>query len=746
MALDWHYIPAFSIEDVLLDKDTGAPLSGGKVYFERDSQRGTQKPIYQITGTSPDYTYIQLTNYPLILSSIGTFQDSLGNPIVPYFKPYVADTDEIDLYYIEVTSSGDVPQFDREAVPYIADTGVGPTPGPVAIENAFTNQISNPQFSQVLFDTSTSSYVYSFNAVSQKVVQIAPGWDIVVTAPVAATVTVKLINPVGSFNLPTNPGTILDITSAGVTRLRLRQRIFGSPNLFSSGYLSASFVAKTFSSSIVDLTLYYSQSDGLVVDLPIVVASLQADGIYRAFSGSVLIPPSTSTQNVPNAYVDIEFDIPPSIEIGLTSVMISATGLASVPGIVFQQTSLGAQITQLFPFYQTSLNFKPISSMLTGWDFPLNPAQPFGSSVTFSTTAGYIWDQTICQSVVGNVAVVRSAVTGGFQATNANAAEAFYQIQYLTGAEARKILGTTLSVNVNAFRSQTGGVVNAKVYLYAGRSAAVVPILPTSLGTMDALGVFTLTGANWTLIPRGNLGQASGSLSTVDTTNYTTMNDVVDLAFNGWEIIDTAQIADTDKFAIVVTYSCPTASTVVTIDSVSVVPGDIATRPAPQTADEVLRECQYYFESSYPPGVAVGTSYAFNTQFVLQNSINGRADNLTAVYASPFTITFNTPKRTGSASSPLVTLYTPAGSANSVIAYLYYALVSTSAFTVVPSGNLAVSTYWTAEASNKDKSIYFVPILAAPLATASNGSSSAAYSSGGILFHYFIDARLGVVV
>ena len=44
MAIDSHYIPAFSIEDVLLDKDTGAPLTGGLVYFEQDNQRGVLKP------------------------------------------------------------------------------------------------------------------------------------------------------------------------------------------------------------------------------------------------------------------------------------------------------------------------------------------------------------------------------------------------------------------------------------------------------------------------------------------------------------------------------------------------------------------------------------------------------------------------------------------------------------------------------------------------------------------------------
>ncbi len=90
MALDSHYIPAFSIEDVLLDKDTGSPLSGGLVYFYRNSQPGTLKSVYQLSGTTPDYTYTPLTN-PVVLSSIGTFADSLDNPVIPYFYPYDDD-------------------------------------------------------------------------------------------------------------------------------------------------------------------------------------------------------------------------------------------------------------------------------------------------------------------------------------------------------------------------------------------------------------------------------------------------------------------------------------------------------------------------------------------------------------------------------------------------------------------------------------------------------------------------------
>ncbi|WP_115266143.1 hypothetical protein [Fluoribacter gormanii] len=138
MALDQHYIPAFSIEEIILDKNTGAPLDGGKVYFMQDKQRNIPKPVYQITGAYPNYTYVPLTDNPLILSSIGTFQDALGNPIVPYFFPYDGNFDP-EYYFVKVTSSGDVDQFTREAVPYLT------TQEDQEISSLIVNEISNPQ-------------------------------------------------------------------------------------------------------------------------------------------------------------------------------------------------------------------------------------------------------------------------------------------------------------------------------------------------------------------------------------------------------------------------------------------------------------------------------------------------------------------------------------------------------------------------------------------------------------------------
>lgn len=360
MAIDSHYIPAFSIEDVLLDKDTGAPLTGGLVYFEQDNQRGVLKPIYQITGTSPDYSYIQLPN-PMILSSIGTFEDSLGNPVIPYFFPY-DDQGNIEYYYVRVESSAGVPQFDREAVPYVA------VESNAEVLSVISNELSNPQFIETVFQ---GTHIYNFSAVTQQVVNIAPDWDIIVTCPTTGTVTITQTTPSGSLNIPTNPGTILTISSAGITALQLRQRIFGSPNLWGSGFLSSTFVAKTYSGTAVTLNMFYSQSNGTVVDQLLLSASLPASGAYQIFNGSFQIPASNSTDTYPNAYVDIYFDIPLSVQIDITSVMVAFTGNTPISNIVYDQESYPRQIDHL---YHNAYPIVPVGTIIDygGFDVPVH--------------------------------------------------------------------------------------------------------------------------------------------------------------------------------------------------------------------------------------------------------------------------------------------------------------------------------------------------------------------------------------
>lgn len=492
--LDPRFIAAFSIETVILDKDTGAPLSGGLVYFEYDDQRGLLKPIYQITGTSPNYTFTQLPN-PMTLSSIGTFEDALDNPVIPYFYPYDANGD-VELYYVRVTSSEDVPQFDREAQPYISFQDSG------EILSVITNEISNPQFIEPLFNTTSGAYTYSVNGVVDNVISIAPDWDLIISAPGAGTVTVTQVTPAGSLNVVTNPGTILTISSGGLTKLQLRQRILGSPNLWGSGYLSASFVAKTYSGTPATLNMYYSQSNGTVVDQLLLAAQLPATGAYENFSGSALIPASNSVGTYPTSYVDIYFDIPLSIQVDITSVMVAFTGDTSIDNISYDQESQPRQIDHL---YHWAYPIVPVGTVIDffGFDTPLHYYYCDGTAKNRISdyklfTALTTTETVSLTSTVGTFTVVdgtKYAIGGKIEGTGLDAA----------GATITNIVGTTVTFTPVA----TATVSSTVTFFVAGNGNGSTTFnLPDLRGYVTA-GSGTPTG--FTLFGSVGVGGIGGS-------------------------------------------------------------------------------------------------------------------------------------------------------------------------------------------------------------------------------------------
>lgn len=142
MGLDARFIVTSDLESLFRDKTTGLPLAGGIVTFYSDINRAIKKPVYQLTGSPPNYSYAPLPN-PCFLSTKGTFQDADGNNIVAYYYPYEGDPDDftgtIELYYIVVENSGGVEQFTREAWPNF-------TAADTSADNAFENYIPNGQF------------------------------------------------------------------------------------------------------------------------------------------------------------------------------------------------------------------------------------------------------------------------------------------------------------------------------------------------------------------------------------------------------------------------------------------------------------------------------------------------------------------------------------------------------------------------------------------------------------------------
>lgn len=724
--LDPKYIPAFSIEDVILDKDTGVPLSGGLVYFEYDNQRGLLKPVYQITGTSPDYTFIQLPN-PVTLSSIGTFADAMDNPEIPYFYPYDAEGN-VDLYYVRVTSSEDVPQFTREAQPYIA------TSGDSDFLSVITNEIANPQFAEVLFDTSEGAHTFSVNTVTDYEIPIAPDWVLIITAPAAGSVTVTQLDPAGSVNVTTNPGTILTITSAGLTKLQLRQRKFGSPNLWGSGYISASFVAKTYSGTSVTLNMYYSQSNGTVVDQLLVAGSLASSGVYGQFSGSALIPPSTSSETFPDAYIDIFFDIPLSTQIDITSIMLAFTGVSSIANIGYDEESVDRQIDHLFHYYKPQLQYKPIPSYLVGWDFALNPAQlgsSFAAQAVGANKSYYTWDQTIVfQSANSGITVSREATAELFRMLSAPVGGTqMAVIQYLTGKEAQSVMtqmtsgGLSVNVEVSSTVSQT---FTASLWWTAnGTLPNVASGTNNSLvSTLDADGYPDTVVAGWLPVERANLGIAS-----ITTTDPTELHNY---AFTGWE--DSAALSTGTFFAIVIGCNTVAQGNAIQFRSISLVPGYNPTIPAPQTSDEVLRECQRYYETTFLTGATVPSAVT-GGQLQAPMISSDEVGNVSRVYANTFGGQWVTPKW----SAPNVLFYSGTTTTASRVQSFGFG------DTVVSTAENNIGTFWAAPIIDTKTYLLKSAGTAPGNLIAGVGNTLAGTPvSAWIQYHYTADARPGI--
>jgi hypothetical protein len=733
MAIDERFFISAPLDQYFVDKDTGLPLAGGTLEFFRDADHDVPKDVYQLTGSPPNYGYTPFPN-PIVLSSVGTVQNASGDNEIIYFFPYDGTPDNtngtIDLYHIVCKSAGGVEQWTRDGWP-----GLTPGNDPTQNDVGAINGLSNCQFSRTLLNPDNIS-IYTVAGASSQVFAFAPDWDFVISG--TGDVVVERVPVSGNDNIVSSPSHVLQVNvAATVTACYLRQRLPKNSGLFSGGtlggFLSGNFVAKNELTGTVGIDLLYEESGGATVGSPITIVSGNVTDTYGTKDGAVAIPPSNNPDSGDDAYVDIYLSFQPNSVTRVTSVQISPTlGDTSLDIVPFNEISANRDQARMGDYYIPRLEEKPIQSLLTGWDFPLNPAQELGDDVTVDTTAKYVWDQTIMESITNDVDVSRNAITGGMDSTNGAGAATYYMLQYLTGAEAKKILGTSLSVNINAYKSTFGASATCRAYLYSGTSAAVFPDLTMgdTIGTINAGGTFTLTEANWTEIPRRGLETAEVDIKTIVTSDD--INSGVDYGFNGWEIIAPAVIADTDKFAIVVTCFMPDADTEVTVNSISVVPGDIPTRPAPQTIEEVLQECEYYWEKSYATETDLGTDTFVNSRTSkLQVDILGGSP-YRAFLSDFFEVVY---RNTKVYDTPVISFYSKVGTVDNVSAVAYDGL---SAPPLVINDAVFVDN-WT-QIDIGSKSVSYYPINSNILAT---GALVVPQSRGAMIFHYTANARLG---
>ncbi len=656
------YHTTLELQSAFLDKTTGLQLQGGWVYFWSDLNRNQLKTVYELTGSPGAYTFTALPN-PIVLSNAGTFMDNNGNDISVYYYPY----DSAGLpenYYVQVFAAPPAPPppffpppvgtpiLTREFVPGVTASAGSTEIGPQSTENA----LSNPQFAQVYFNSSQGMMITYTAGVSN--VDIAPGWTLHIDAANGGTITIARNAISGVSGFVTNPPYSLTITpGANLNSLILYQRLYNNPDIWSApfynplgtGYIAASIALAPPSPAVA---MYYAPSSGNSTQI---LTAQNTSGNWQNFTATNVLPIGANPNNGDTGYVDIQIVLATSGTTTFSSVQVLGLeqNIANVP---FDQEPVNRQIDHLFHVYKPLLSYMPIESYLTGWDFPLNPAQALGTTVaaqaTGAQTGYYAWDQTIIhQTATSSVATARGS-DGSLQLTWAAAGQIAI-LQYLDGAQARKVLQDRSSVHISGYTNAAGGIAG-NVTLWATTNMTL-PVLTggtnhTPITALSATGIPTMGNGTWTLVP--NLYQnTSFTLNAASSTN----SESADINLNGWDMQGAVPANTATFFCIVVGFGPWVTTNVININSISLCPGDIATRPSPKSFSQTLLDCQRYYWKTFPNATVPTTAAGVNTGYPLWGMYFTGGDNLfTSYYPVKMRI------------SPNITYYNPISATNTV--------------------------------------------------------------------------------
>lgn len=740
MALSEKMFICAPLDQTFFDKDTGLPLANGTLTFVSAADHSTPKQVYQLTGAFPNYSYISLGTV-ITLSSIGTIQNSGGDNVALYLYPFQGEPGEndtdIELYFITCRNSGGVQQWTRDAWPNLT-TGNDPLESTIPI----TNQISNSQFSRTLLN---KGQAMTISVTTSDTCTIAPDWFLEYSG--TGNIIVQQIPITGTAQVVTNPPYALDINvGSGVTNCKLVQRMYNNSGLWTStsgrpAYISGLMVGQNMAAGTAGATMFFRESSGTNATNPVqILAASFGTGVYSLNSGvSNQVPASTNTIDSDTAYIDIYIAIPSSTHIRLTSIQAIPTADANAGNqSEYDQDSSNREQALMGDYYIPRLEYKPIPSILVGWDFPLNPAQAFpspASEVPLQNAADYIWDQTIAGRTGASVSFQRNSTTGGLQFVTTDTNNAFYILQYLDGNTAKKIIQQRLSVMINSYKSSAGNAVTMRVFLLRAPNATLFPTSPgTQVVTINPDGTILSKAAGWTEIPRSNLTTATVSSLGILAANTQLASSNYNYGFNGWQITDVGELSDTNKFAIVITWAYQSVSTAITINACGCCYGDIPSLPAPQSRQEVYDDCAYYFENTYQPGVAVGTATTVGQQMFSARTLNTALSS--SVLPTSFTVSY-IHKR----ANPNISFYSPS---TGTIDKLFVAVNEngTSGGFGDPK-DITVSTGWNVYDTSVDRTNYLSIAPAVPIANALTGvlqNYEAIHA-----FHNVIDARIGYV-
>lgn len=583
------------------------------------------------------------------------------------------------------------------------------------------NQITNPQFSLVNFSTP-----FEITAGSTQEIDVAPGWVLDLTGSGNVTLTqVQLNNSAQTIN-PTNAPYALQITLSGTwTTSILRQRFQQNGMLWANKTVASSVTAR-IEGAPQSIEARLVDSNG--TQLAEILASVPVDSTFTQYQGYGTLPATTNPDLPPAAYIDYELLLPNAVDIYLTSFQVVAQDVQTV--IPFTQDSIDRQIDYTWHYYRDSVILQPKDSILTGWDFGLNPWQSRAISSSNVAANEYTAEQTIVvqqayvQSATGNnVAVSRASFTQnyGFTVTAVTANNQFAIIQYIDPSDIRPYWGSTLSslVKLNALKQGAGSNLHMKARLIYRAS------LPPTIAQDEPISSW-VAGSNptfksgWTQIapkndPVYNLSNGNNTLIFEGMTLPTSTNDDMTLAIVIYILNDMNETGTPDN---------------IVFNNISLVPNEFAIESNTLSFEQTLSKCEYHYESSYNPFVLPGTITDAGTRTALQRVFDtgGSLD----FRAGSWGLIYNTAKRIA---TPVITTYSPTSATpNLLLAELFNAGAS------IASGTIAKSNYTINAAQGKKATYYVSANNTNLLSPAALGNAPEAF----ILYHYTINARLGI--
>lgn len=684
-------------------------------------------------GSNPVWSYVDLTGnqlddtyYLFVLQNdlpylpATVYHDADGNiawtnpiqflangtlPIDIFFDP---DT----VYRLEIRQGN----TQADALIYLIENYVpgGSGSPPVDVAGLFTdNQITNPQFSVVSFASP-----FTLSATNPAPIEVAPGWFLELTG--TGTVALEQVALNSTTANPTNAPYMLRITLSGswTGTPYLRQRFQQNGMLWANKYVSSSVTARVEGApQSISAHLY----DSLGQPLTSVLDSTPVNDTFNEYRGYGLVPATSNTNTPPNAYIDYKLALPTNVDIYVSSFQLIASDVEIE--FPYEQDTIDRQIDHTFHYYKHDLIINPKESILVGWNFPLNPWQFYTTSLNTITTPEYTADQTVflCENN-SSLRTVRSS--DGFYAITPVAATAqgkFGIIQYIDSSSVLPYWAHVLSSLLRAsFASTNGTQLKIKMRILY-RNANPVGVNPIS--SWNAPGVDPTFSAGWTAV------------APINDPVYTVSSAYTDYAFNAFQLPALPAVGAMVGVLIYTDNAMSSAGTPDTlyISRVGLTPGEFACDATPQSFDQCLAQCQYYYEKSYPPFVLPGEPGSAGSLFAEQLGINssGTGTGVDTFRTRGFGIRWNRVKRT----TPSVFVYAQISAAfNSVSAFLKRNGLDTQ-LADIPISN------WSA-LFNSRTGIEFLPANGTafgPIAAAGDG-----HPEGFIDFHYVARALIGI--